>query len=356
MADKLEPAIPPHLTVDRTVPRRGEKIPTHPSYSSRFPEDVTFFACVILGIQSRPVVDTSQAMQLFKHGIANEFGPQFHDVGRSNDLQGYENVLFSLYWTDEERFDKWNEVMGDGWWHGGLDLNGDVGVFKKTLRFTPWDFETTFTHQYPEGLSKLEDHMSGLTDSHEYWGSFIDRIPRGQYDELLPNGQPHLRSGGPLPDDTRGHLLEVVPNDNMLIIRSGQDWIDTAGEERAFYLEKLQPVLAAGMQSIAIPSGVDAGCYFNDYPVTILDDDGQEMEKTFSLSMWHSAEKIDRWTRASKEHLEIFRAGIAHYRNAGENANLRLYHELYVVKAEGVSFKYFNCHKDTGMLRAVQGR
>jgi aldoxime dehydratase len=354
MADHpLESAIPPYLTVPRTVPRRGEKIPTHPSYSSRFPEGTAFFACVFLGIQSRPGTDVSEAKQCIERGIANEFGPQFHDLGRATDLQGYENLLFSLYWKDQDRFDQWNSALGNNWWHEGLDVNGDVGVFNKTLRFTPWDFETTFTHQYPEGLSKLEDHMSGLTDMHEYPGSFVDRVPRSQYDRLLPEGKPTLRSDGTLPDNTHGHLLEVVPNGNMLVIRSGQDWTDTEGDERAFYLEKLRPVLDDGMKSITT-DGLGYGCYFNNYPVTLLSDEGQETERTFSLSMWHSVDSLNIWTEGSREHKKIMGTGIAHYRKAGEDAKLRLYHELYVVKAEGQSFQYFNCHRDTGMLRAVQ--
>lgn len=345
---RLEPAVPPHLSMPRTVPRRGDKTPRHPSHSARFSESVTFHGWVTLAIQSLPEADISKAEALFNGGIAHKDGPQSHDVALHVDPKGYENRIFNLYWIDKARFDRWNAALGDSWWYNGLDPEGDIGVYKHALSFTPRDFETTFTHQYPEGISKLGT-MSGLTDTHEYTGSFIDRIPRGQYDTLAPVGRPHLRTGEPLPVNTRGRLLAIVPNKNMVVMRSGQDWVDTKGDERSFYLEKLEPVLAVGMKSTLNRSD----CYFNIYPASLLDDQGRSTEKSFSFSAWFCVDSLNDWTANSNEHRNIMGTGMLHYIKAGENAKLRLYHELCVVEKMG-PFEYFNCHDETGMLRAMK--
>jgi aldoxime dehydratase len=36
-----------------------------------------------------------------------------------------------------------------------------------------------------------------------------------------------------------------------------------------------------------------------------------------------------------------------------ENVQLRLWHEMYVLRARDQRFEYFNCHHKTGMLNAL---
>ena len=82
--------------------------------------------------------------------------------------------------------------------------------------------------------------------------------------------------------------------------------------------------------------------------------DNGPVEKSYSVSAWHSLSELEDWVRADT-HLAIWAAGIKHFKLAGDEAKLRLYHEMMVLRAEDQSFSYFNCHHETGMLRAVAG-
>jgi aldoxime dehydratase len=87
----------------------------------------------------------------------------------------------------------------------------------------------------PEGVAVLADAMSTDIQEHAYWGGMRDRIPKSQTDALTPAGAPtHLRDGP---------TIRVMPAENICLIRSGQDWTDTDSDERAMYVNDVEPVL-----------------------------------------------------------------------------------------------------------------
>ncbi len=96
-------------------------------------------------------------------------------------------------------------------------------------------------------------------------------------------------------------------------------------------------------------SGLSFGCFFNRAMRHV--ERGEEVEKAYSLSAWNSLSDLERWVKADT-HLAIWAAGIKHFKAAGDQAKLRLYHEMFVVKAADQRFDYFNCHNKTGMLKA----
>jgi len=344
--DALEGAIPAHLKRERTCPLSGPQdfIPKHASYSARFSEDVTALPMTYVGLQFPPGTEVGPAVQVIENGIAGPLGPEFSDRARFVDKNGFENLLFALYWRGEENFRRWMISVGDDWWHSGLAVSGPIGAFHESFQPSVMDTETTFSHRHPEGYTVLADKMSGKTDTHEYWGSARDRIPRAQFDELIPS-----KAVAPtqIAEETRGRKIVVQPAENLCLLRSGQDWSETSNEERAFYLQEVKPFLEIGMEELT-EKGAALGCYFNRY-VQLEGSNGQ-LEKTYSLSAWRSLTDLEAWVKAAT-HLQIFGAGIRHYKQAGDKAKLRLYHELMVLKADNQSFEYFNCHRDTGMLR-----
>jgi aldoxime dehydratase len=348
----LEAAIPSHLQVKRTRQTLAPKglVPQHPSYSARFDPSVKGLTMAYFGVQYRPDAEAeAQAVIAALHdGLAGSDGSAYWDAAREVDEAGYVNHIAAAYWTDPGAQPKWEAARSNDWWHKELALDGAIGAFREVYRPSLMDSETTFTHPYPEGYSKIAAHMSGATDTHEYWGASRDRIPRSQVDAMEPQGVPHANA-----TETHGRLVVVEPHGNLCLLRSGQDWTITEAAERAFYLEKVRPYLDAGMAELKQPEGLKAGCYFNRY-VQLQTPDGP-IEKTYSLSAWHSLVQIEQWVQ-TETHLAIFGAGIKHYKNAGENARLRLYHEMSVLKATDQSFTYFNCHPETGMLRALKAR
>jgi aldoxime dehydratase len=346
--ETLEPAIPVHLRVERTRPLNApvDFTPQHASYSARFDARVKCLPMVYFGIQFRPPTDASAAIAMLRSGLRAKAGPAFADEARFVDDRGYINVLLVGYWDDRQVFDRWNAALPPGWWYDGLTMDGPIGAFREAYTPSVTDTETTFSHPHPEGYATIADHMSGKTDTHEYWGSARDRIPRAQTEDLEPDGGP--RASVVPEQETLGRRVDVVPQRNLCLLRSGQDWSETEAEERAFYLGKVRPLLERGMAEIAY-EGLRLGCHFNRY-MKIEGTDGP-VEKTYSLSAWLSLGHLEAWVRANT-HLAIWAAGIKHFKLAGDAAKLRLYHELMVLKAEDQSFAYFNCHRDTGMLRS----
>lgn len=349
----LEPAIPEHLRVERKLPLGAPAgfTPLHASYSARFNVNVKSIPMACLGIQYRnetPAV--LQVLQKQRGQFTGTGAPSFWDAARYIDEAGCTNEVIVGYWDDLAVYEGWEKARPEDFWVCGLDLDGTIGAFKECYTPQIEDTETTFSHPHPEGYSKISDHMSGKTDTHEYWGSARDRIPRSQTDALAPMGYPSADPGDLR--ETLGRHIIVTPHENLCLLRSGQDWTETDEEETAFYLDKVKPFLDKGMIEIR-DEGVEIGCYFNRY-MTLMSD-RTEVKKTYSLSAWHSLAEIEAWCKADT-HLTIWGAGVRHYKKAGDAAKLRLYHEMSVIRAKDQTFEYFNCHNRTGMLNCVRSQ
>lgn len=350
--ETLEPAIPPHLREVRTCPlgAAADFVPLHASYSARFRPEISGISIGYFGVQW--VGNEVQAKLVLEHiraELGRADGPNYWDVAAYRDSQGFQNRVVAAYWNDDAANRRWEESLGPDWWYRGLEVSGKIGTFRELYRASVRDAETTFTHPYAEGCAKVAAAMSGKTDTHEYWGSSRDRIPRAQTDLLVPKGRPMMASSA-MGQETLGRLVDVRPHENLCVLRSGQDWSETDGDEREFYLSKVKPYLDAGMDELS-EDGLVRGCYFNRYMQ--LEDNAQN-ERTYSLSAWHSLAAVEAWVKADT-HLAIWGAGIKHYKRVGDVARLRLYHELAVLKSQDQSFAYFNCHRGTGMLNAVAG-
>lgn len=348
----LEPSIPDHLRVPRTRPLGAppDFVPSDvPTYSARFAVSVKSIPMAFFGVQSKQKsAESDKAMAALEAGFSGKDAPKFWDRAEYEDESGHYNSLIVGYWDDLATYQNWQKAKPGDWWHQGASLNGELGFFREC--YTPGieDTETIFGRTYPEGYSKIADRMSGPTDSHEYWGSARDRIPRSQTDALEPAGQPNAALAD---NETLGRHIAVEPHENLCLLRSGQDWSITDDEERKFYFEKVKPFLDTGMKEIR-DEGRTLGCYFNRYMYLV--DRNARLEKTYSLSAWHSLAELETWCKGGT-HLRIFHAGIKHYEKAGDKAKLRLYHEMSVIRAKDQAFEYFNCHRKTGMLNAVFG-
>jgi branched-chain amino acid transport system permease protein len=345
----LEPAIPSHLRVSRTRPLAAPNgfVPATPSYSARFSPKVTALPMAFLGVQfGAASPESARAIALHQQGFAKPFGPSVWDRAEYVDERGYTNSILVGYWDDQQTYECWSASLPEDWWRAGASLDGELGFFRECYTPSVADTETTFSHPHPEGYATIAPAMSGMTDTHGYWGSARDRIPRAQTDDLEPHGAPTAALAGST-DTLRRHIV-VMPHDNLCLLRSGQDWTDTDVEERRFYLDSVKPKLDAGMEFIRDEGG-KVGCCFNRY-MTLLAPAGP-LDKTYSLSAWRSLGELEAWVKTDS-HLAIFAAGTRHYRTF-KDARLRLYHEMSVIRAEDQSFEYYNCHDRTGMLNAL---
>jgi aldoxime dehydratase len=272
-------------------------------------------------------------------------GPGHLEISRYVDEAGFGTALIVGYWLSPETFDAWYAAHGAAWTSGEASLGHFVEVVRPSVR----RFETIYSsNRELQGIGALAARPSGPILEHGYWGGMRERLPDARESDLAASGTPERES--------RDGVVEIVPHDGLCLIRSGQDFSSTEGAERAFYLEEVEPQLRAGMDFLR-DDGRSVGCFANRY-VSVLAEDGARREKTYAMSWWNDLADLEGWARSHRTHVRIFGAFTAHMKRFGDDARLRLYHEVAVVPREHQFFRYSRCHEGTGMLRAVpsQGR
>ena len=343
----MESAIPSHLQVTRTRHRRvpEDYQPPYPAFVARHDAAVKQVVMAYFGVQHEGVAPPAFAAALAS--IAERFavpnGPRHWDRATYIDEAGYPTTVSVAYWDDKDAFNAWFPEARNGWTGGEAEFSG-IGTFIEVLSPEMDHYETLFSSLgRPEGVAVLAEGLSGDIMEHAYWGGMRDRIPASQSDALSPSGAPsQVRDGA---------SVRVTPQENICLIRSGQDWTDTDTSERQMYLQDVEPVLRAGMDFLR-DDGVAIGCFANRY-MTIIDRDGKPTEKTYGMSWWKSLAALERWSESHPTHVRIFGAAMQYLSQLGPAAKLRLYHEVTVAKAADQFFEYRNCHGKTGMLRAA---
>jgi aldoxime dehydratase len=108
----------------------------------------------------------------------------------------------------------------------------------------------------PEGVAVLAEGMSGEVLEHAYWGGMRDRIPLSQTD-------PMLGLGAPAAEEEAGRV-RVPAARGLCLIRSGQDWTDTDGDERRIVPRGRRAGVAGG-HGVPDDEGAAVGCFANRY-------------------------------------------------------------------------------------------
>lgn len=341
----MESSIADHLRLERIRhTRKGEDFqPPYPSFSARFDPAVTRVVMAYYGLQFQGAIPPSATEAVRELHSAAELvdGPAYRDQARYTDEAGYETIINILYWTDGDAHQRWSASISD--WTAPERYTPDVGFFTEIISPTVDRFETLFSSDQMDGIGAV-GRLSGEIREHAYWGGARDRLPLAQVDPLHPHGQVDVSA--------EGHLVRVSGQDNLCLIRSGQDWSETENDERGMYLDDVEPTLHAGMDFLR-DDGLPIGCVANRY-MQIMDDDGRAQEKTFGMSWWHSLQDLETWSESHPTHLAIFRAAMKYLSTMGPAAKLRLYHEVTVVQAAQQQFTYLGCHDRTGLLRQAQ--
>lgn len=343
----MESAIPSHLRTDRTRTRRipDDYAPPVPAYVARFKPEVKRVIMAYFGIQYHGDEPASarQALDWIAARFASDEGAMHWDRARYIDEAGFTNIVSVAYWDDHDKFEAWFPFTR-GEWTGEQHLYPEIGRFIEVLSPSVEGYETLFSSLgRAEGVAVLAEAMSGDIQEHAYWGGMRDRIPLSQTDELAPVGSAlYVRDG---------FRVQVIPNDNLCLIRSGQDWSDAENAEREMYLNDVEPILREGMDFLR-DEGKMIGCYANRY-MTVVTSDGNSLERSYGMSWWKSLAALERWAESHPTHVAIFGAAMKYLMKFGPAAKLRLYHEVTVARTNEQFFEYFNCHDRTGMLRSV---
>jgi len=256
----MESAIPTHLQCPRSRPRRvpDDYVPPYPSFVARHAARVERVVMAYFGVQSRSAAGASGASDAALRELAGTFaaehGPGHWDRARYTDEAGHDTVVCAAYWDEPARFDAWFGARGQDWTRVA---RAGVGTFTELLRPRVERYETLFSApDRAEGIAVLAQGMSDTVMEHAYWGGARDRMPASQTDLLKPDGAPRIEHDGA--------LTRVRGGEAMCLIRSGQDWSATGGDERRMYLQDVEPVLRAGMDFLR-DEGRAIGCFANRY-------------------------------------------------------------------------------------------
>lgn len=348
----LDSAIPSHLRCPRTRTRRvsDKWKPPVPMFSARGKETVQQLVMAYFGVQAKGDEMKGKlcaAYQKILETFKVDDGPARHDLVQFTDAQGYHTLIAVAYWDEPAIYQRWSSSpQVTSWWASDDRLKEGVGYFREVLSPRMEQFETIFTHEHGplEGVSILLGSMSEPIIEHGYWGSMRDRLPLSQTDTMEPSGTLAVKQGTP----ALGGRIIVSGHQNLALIRSGEDWSLTEGEERRTWFEDIEPVLHEGMNYLR-DDGIEAGCYCNRY-CHHIDENGNQLEKGFGVSLWRSLSHLETWAESHHTHLQIF---VTFNRLAKKFKNLTLYHEVSVFDAANQYFEYINCHPKTGLLRAV---
>jgi aldoxime dehydratase len=269
-------------------------------------------------------------------------GPGRVERARYVDEAGFSTLLTIAYWDDPFAHARWFPSART-MWLSDQHVGQGAGFFIESLRPSVSRFETLLSSDRTEGIAGLADTLSGEVVEHAYWGAARDRIALAQTDPLTPGRSPAVSGDS-------GHRLVTAQN-NLCLIRSGQDWTDTAGEERRMYLEQVEPLLRAGMEFLR-DQGRSVGCYANRY-MQVLDEDGRPTDKSFGMSWWRNLTDLEAWAENHPTHQAIFGQAMSYFGTLGPAARLRLFHEITIAASDEQHLEYVGCHPQTGLLRAA---
>jgi aliphatic aldoxime dehydratase len=334
----VESAIPPQLSVPRTrhprVPDDYE--PWFPSFVARHRTSVRRLVMAYLGTQE------GRSPAWIDAAMNAPDGPRHHDraVPAWPEPGGPRDTVVVGYWDDPAAFDRWFARHREPWLTGGA---GD-GRWIEVVRPAIERYETIFGRRSrPEGVAVLAAGFSGPVREHGYWGGMRDRMPASQVDPL--------HDPGPLDVEQRGDRVRVRARGSVCLIRSGQDWSDSGGDERRAYLEVIEPALREGMEFLR-DRGRGVGCLANRY-LRVVDGSGRPTDRSYGAGWWRSMADLERWAESHPTHLAIFSAFGRLAASRRDRLELRLYHEVAVAGPDEQWFEYVDCHPRTGLLAAV---
>ena len=324
----MESAIPAQLQTTRTTStsRPVDFEPPVPAYVGRFSANTTGVSVAYFGFQSS-LAQRDTLLALMK----TPQGPLRIESGRDGDSE-----IVAAYWETHDGFATWfHSTDVQSWWHTIEDA-----VWLEAFAPSIDRFETLQSHQGEGvGILGMAEKMSEPIIEHNYWGGSRDRLAISQTDLVMSTGT--LQRSEPTPG-----RVTVTGHGNLAVIRSGQDWSGTSGEERELYLNTVEPNLRAGMAYLA-SDGKDIGCYECRY---VRDD---ASETSYGYAIFRDLADLESWAKSHETHLAIFGTFLQVAEQLGGNITLKLYHEVAVVNAEACVFEYINCRPNTGLLGAV---
>lgn len=345
----MESAIPRDLQEKRTCPHHKadkEYLPPFPAWTSRFENNAEQFVVVYFAIQSLQSIHFDEHRKVTQYFQKNHL-PEYWVPSTYRDHLGFYHLVVTMYWSSTQVFEAWFRSSGfEVWWKDKEREAECCGYFLEVYYPKISEFEMIFSDpKTPEGLAHLAKGMSGEIQEHGYHGSMRDR---------LPIAQTHLLQAESITTESRIQVskkrIQIKGKENLSLIRSGQDWSHTVGNERNIYLKHVEPILRHGMNFLA-HDGKKEGCLSCRYMRVLDKDTGDEIDKTFGLAHFKDLKHLENWAKSHETHTAIFAEFMSYVREMQFNISLKLFHEVMVLPAKSQYYEYIACHSKTGMLQ-----
>ncbi len=319
-------------------------MPPDPAWATSFPDQTKPVVMAYFGTQLEQGDAQPRAHRVCDF-FEGEDAPSNVESATFVDRRGLRNLLSVAYWTDQDRFGRWNTRF-ERWWKDPARARDREGHFREILKVPKDRFETILSFDYVVGVAKLGGAVVGPIREHNYWGSMRDRLAVSADDDLGSSyGEALPRLGAAT---TIGRRLRVSVPANLAVVRSGQDWTNCAGTELAFYNESVQPTLIEAMEFLRDHPN-ETGCCDLRFAIQ-TDRAGSPLKKTFGLGYFLTLANLEKWAANNPLHLTIYSRFGKMIRDFGPGLKLRLWHEVSVLPGTEQVFEYLNCHSDTGLL------
>lgn len=275
--------------------------------------------------------------------ITSRFAPGHHDHSRYFDREGYVNHVVVFYWTCKERFEAFRAQRSYvDFWDAKQRTEDEFGYYREEMAIPAERSETVYFWDYMFGIGRCEGVTMVKTYDTGYYGSMRDRIPSQRIDGPEgPLNEPRIHA-------SNHARIQVHPDEFVSMIRSGQFWSRTHGEQRAHYFDQLQPAVNGGMNYIR-DNPVETGCCSVRY-MQNCDASGKMVDEGTGLAFFKTMSYMEIWAKKHASHEKIYTIAKQQLMKIDFVRLLRTYHEVCVLPDYGQFFEYCNCHPMTGLL------
>ncbi|MEI8611719.1 phenylacetaldoxime dehydratase family protein [Enterovibrio sp. Hal110] len=318
-------------------------VPPVPAWGSVFSEDVQQVSMCIIGCQHKDDADISDFIEALNNLSTKA---DVCDFATCEDKDGLYQTLATIYWGDGKACADWLDSDAFAlFWELYSDEKWGFGIFREVFNIPLERLETLFSGPiHNHGMSQIRKDIEGPIEHHGYWGGMRDRIPLSADDAFDTHQCLDVI-------EQNGNRIVVGAHENLCIIRSGQDWTLTKGEQREEYLNQIEPVLKAGMNFLR-DEGEEVNCYSCRYMTQFSPYKGKK-ECTFGLAFFRTMADLEAWAESHPTHLAIFNTFLEIAPKYGPELQLQLWHEVSVLPAGNQFGEYINCTKGTGLLAGL---
>ena len=322
--------------------------PPVPAFMAKFNDDARQVSMVLLGCQFdgdnraaavRAVAEFAAHMR----GAAADY-VDFSEC--SEDSTGAAQLFATGYWFDAGAVDAlFSAAAFRATWREHSNHGTAYGLIREVFNVPIGNYETLYSGpNHRVGVASVRTGVTEPIARHGYWGSMRDRMDSSASDPFEPSGDVTVL------EQSENRLL-VRANQNLAVIRSGQDLSLTDGVEREEYFADVEPSFRDGMNFLR-DSGRDVNCY-DCRTMRFVTEDGDPEDHTYGLAFFRSLEDLEQWAEHHPTHRAIFDSFLEFAPRYGPDMRIRLWHEVSVLPAENQFSEYINCRPGTGLTSAL---